>query len=138
MTTIDLLDALRSRGIQLFVDGGRLRYRGPPGALDAPLRRAAAEHRTELLAHLGAPPRSEWNAEAAAAELRQALAVINRSMSATWLRSVHYNLLRVIRQQVSDYHALHNPQLFGFPAWIEAHVGRWRAEHECRNRRSTK
>jgi hypothetical protein len=138
MTTIDLLDALWNRGIHLFVDGGHLRYRAPAGALDAPLRRAAVEHRAELLAHLGAPPRSEWNAEAAAAELRQALAVIDRAMSATWLRPAHHNLLCVFRQQVSDYHARHDLQLFGFSAWIEAHVGRWRAEHECTNRRNTR
>ena len=85
MTTDALLDAFRSRGIELYVADGRLRYRGPVGALDAPLRCAAAEHRAELLAVLGAPP-SASDAGAADAELRLALTVIDRALSAACLR----------------------------------------------------
>jgi hypothetical protein len=42
--------------------------------------------------------------------------------------------LGVFRQQVSDYHARHDPQLLGFPIWVTAHAGRWDAEHKARLR----
>jgi hypothetical protein len=124
MTADALVDAFRSRGIELYVADGRLRYRGPVGALDAPLRCAAAEHRAELLAALGAPP-SASAAGAADAEVRLALAVIDRALSAAWLRSAQRNVLRVFRRQVCDYHARHDPLLFGFAVWVEAQVAGW-------------
>ena len=133
MTTIDLLRAFRDRGIQLSFVAGKLRYHGPPGALDADLRRSAIEHRADLLAQLGAPP-SAWDAVQADAELRQAIAAIDRAMSAIWLGHAHRNLLSVFRQQVSDYHARHDPQLFGFHVWVAAHNGRWEAECRARHR----
>jgi hypothetical protein len=136
MTAHALLDALRARGIELYVADGRLRYRCPAGALDAPLRRAAAEHRAQILALLGSPPLgpSAWDEEAAKAELCQALAVIDRALLATWLRPAHCNLLSIFRIQGSGYHARHDPHLFGFLAWVEAHVGRWKAEHNSGGR----
>jgi hypothetical protein len=71
-----------------------------------------------------------WDADAADAELRQAIAVMDTALSALWLSQPQRNLLAVFRQQVCDCHARHNPQLFGFPAWIKAHVRRWRADHQ--------
>ncbi len=52
MNTTTLLDLLRSRGITLFVEGDRLRYRGPAGALTDDLRQAVAQNREGLLASL--------------------------------------------------------------------------------------
>jgi len=53
MTAAALLAALWGRGVEVYVADGRLRYRGPVGALDDDLRRAAADHRAELLALIG-------------------------------------------------------------------------------------
>jgi hypothetical protein len=130
MTAAALLAALRVRGVEVYVADGRLRYRAPAGVLDNDLRRAAADHRAELLALLGAPSSPAWDDAAAGAELRQALAVLDAALPTAWLSTAQRNLLGIFRRQVGDYHARRDPQLFGAPAWIEAHVGHWRAEHE--------
>ncbi|HVB38802.1 MAG TPA: amino acid adenylation domain-containing protein, partial [Vicinamibacterales bacterium] len=49
---IALLDELSARGLSLRVEGGRLRVRGPEGALTGPLRDRLAAHRDALLALL--------------------------------------------------------------------------------------
>ena len=54
MTAANVLAALRARGVELTVAAGWLRYRAPVGALDNELRHAAAVHRAELLALVGA------------------------------------------------------------------------------------
>jgi hypothetical protein len=53
MTAAALLATLWGRGVEVYVADGRLRYRGPAGALNDDLRRAAADHRAELLALVG-------------------------------------------------------------------------------------
>jgi hypothetical protein len=52
MTPLELLVALRRRGIDLTVDGERLRVEAPRGALTPELRRTLAEHKPELIAEL--------------------------------------------------------------------------------------
>ncbi|XHM65329.1 hypothetical protein ACE6JH_35435 [Streptomyces nigra] len=57
MTLVELLAALTRASVRLSSRDGRLVVSGPPGALDAPLRAALAQHRTELLTRLaGQPP----------------------------------------------------------------------------------
>ena len=51
-TTVQLLARLRSLGVQLWVEGDRLRFRAPAGALAAELRAELGERRAELLAFL--------------------------------------------------------------------------------------
>jgi TubC N-terminal docking domain len=53
VTTADLLEALHCRGVTLIMEGGRLRYRCPRGALTTELRQAVVERRDELLGLLG-------------------------------------------------------------------------------------
>jgi hypothetical protein len=55
MTAADLLDACHARGVGLFIEGGRLRYRAPAGALDADLLAALKARRDELLEALHRP-----------------------------------------------------------------------------------
>lgn len=230
MNAAAVLAAARERGVELSAAGGRLRYRGPAGALDAELRRAAVRHRDELLALLGGlpehdaeaagalladlrargftvtrarskvvvspgnqmteadrdairrhktallevidvlatvkelfPPGPEyddpryvaeswagteqirvaweamqarpWDDKEADAALRSALTVIGTAEAASWPSAAQRNVLAVFRQQVADYRARHDRQVFGASAWIQQHVGRWRAEHEDAIRR---
>src|SRR5690349_1162465 len=99
MTAAALLTALRGRRVEVYVADSRLRYRGPSGALDDDLRRAAAEHQSELLALL------TWDAAAADAELRQALAVIDAALAETWLSAAQRNVVGAFKVQVETYHA---------------------------------
>jgi hypothetical protein len=52
MTAHDLLGALQARKVELWVEGGRLRWRGPTGALTGADLAALAEHKAALLALL--------------------------------------------------------------------------------------
>src|SRR5207253_6081793 len=56
LTPTSLLSACAGRGIVLFVDGGRLRFRAPAGAMTPELRAAVVAHKAALLAHLAAHP----------------------------------------------------------------------------------
>ncbi len=44
-----LLHQLAERNVELYLDGDRLRFRVPAGALTDDLRLAVAEHRTEII-----------------------------------------------------------------------------------------
>jgi hypothetical protein len=52
MTAAVLLADLIFAGVTLFVEGGKLRFRSPPGAYTPAMRQAVAEKRSELLALL--------------------------------------------------------------------------------------
>jgi amino acid adenylation domain-containing protein len=52
MTATELLSELEARGIELWAEGDRLRFRAPEGALTSDLRERLAQHRTEVLALL--------------------------------------------------------------------------------------
>ncbi len=54
MTVAELIDALRTRTIELWFEGDRLRYRAPTGALTHELRNALVARRSEVLDHLRA------------------------------------------------------------------------------------
>jgi hypothetical protein len=59
MMADDLLADLRRRGVELFLDAGKIRYRAPRGVLSDADRAAVAAHRAELLEQLSvvwAPP----------------------------------------------------------------------------------
>ena len=61
MTAEDLLERLRSRGVALWVEGERLRYRAPPGAMDEETATHLKAQKTaliELLAEGGGEPES--------------------------------------------------------------------------------
>ncbi|HEX6292330.1 MAG TPA: condensation domain-containing protein [Herpetosiphonaceae bacterium] len=49
MTVATFLDDLRHKGVQLWADGDRLRYRAPQGVLTAELLTALAEHKAAIL-----------------------------------------------------------------------------------------
>ena len=51
-TTLDLLSHLRHLDVQLWLDGERLRFSAPPGAVSAELRIELAARKHELLAIL--------------------------------------------------------------------------------------
>ena len=53
MSATDLLDSVRSRGVELLPEGDRLRYRGPTAALTPALLTQLREHKAELLTALG-------------------------------------------------------------------------------------
>jgi amino acid adenylation domain-containing protein len=55
LTGASLVKDLRKLGIELWADGDRLRYRAPKGTLTEVLRRAIAEHKSEVLALLTNP-----------------------------------------------------------------------------------
>jgi syringomycin synthetase protein SyrE len=52
MTTIGFLSQLRSKGIRVWVDGARLRYSAPSGALSPELFASLSERREEILSFL--------------------------------------------------------------------------------------
>lgn len=49
MSATAILDALTARGLTLYTQDGRLRYRGPSGAYTPELRAQVAEHRAALV-----------------------------------------------------------------------------------------
>jgi hypothetical protein len=55
MTPADLLEVCRQRGVVLYAEGGRLRYRALPGLLDGRLRAGLAAHRDALVRELDPP-----------------------------------------------------------------------------------
>ena len=52
MTTSQLLDVLSDRGVAVRLEGDRLRYRAPAGALTPDLRAAIVANRTEIVQQL--------------------------------------------------------------------------------------
>ena len=52
MSMDDLLDELSRRRIGLHLDGDKLRFRAPQGALTAELRTAIAQHRPAIISRL--------------------------------------------------------------------------------------
>ncbi len=57
MTIDGLLDTLDRRGIRLWANNGKLRYRAPPGALTQDLRDTIAARRQALIERLREQPR---------------------------------------------------------------------------------
>src|SRR5215207_4633919 len=49
MTTVELLSNLRGLDVKLWVEGERLRYSAPPGALTPDLLRRLTEHKSEVI-----------------------------------------------------------------------------------------
>lgn len=49
MSVDELFAYLADRGVQLYVDGGRLRFKAPVGALTKPLRDGITTHRTSII-----------------------------------------------------------------------------------------
>ena len=96
----------------------------PAGIIDDDLRRAAAEHRGELLALL------TWDAVAADRERNKVLSIIDGTLSLPWLSPAQRGVLAAMNAVVEMYHASRDPLLFGTPAWIETHISRWRSAHE--------
>ncbi len=55
MTLNELMPRLARHNIDLWLEGDRLRYRAPDGALTADLRNSIVAHRPEIIASLRAP-----------------------------------------------------------------------------------
>lgn len=64
MSIDDLLTCLADRGVQLYLDGERLRFKAPVGALTPVLRDGIATHRTTIIGRLksgsGVSPRCSY------------------------------------------------------------------------------
>lgn len=63
MSAVELADRLRAKGVELWVDGTRLRYRAPSGTLDPSDVELLAQHKPELIALLTATPRASAEPE---------------------------------------------------------------------------
>ena len=59
MTVTDLLQQLAERGVELWLEGSRLRFRGPPGALEPAHRDAIRAGRSDVIAALRARATSQ-------------------------------------------------------------------------------
>ncbi|PWB82960.1 MAG: non-ribosomal peptide synthetase, partial [Methylocystaceae bacterium] len=57
MNAAELVSEMRSRGVSVYLDGGRLRCSGPPGAVTEEIRRALTTHKADIAAALSQPPR---------------------------------------------------------------------------------
>lgn len=55
MTAGELVSRLRNENVELWLDGDRLRFRAPEGALTAAWREAIAARRGEIIAALRSP-----------------------------------------------------------------------------------
>jgi TubC N-terminal docking domain len=66
MSIDDLLEQLAERGVTLYLDGERLRYWGPQGALTGALRDAIARDRQRILHRLRSAPSVVHAADASA------------------------------------------------------------------------
>jgi hypothetical protein len=88
----------------------------PPDAIGTPIEAEPA-------------PMPVADEKAKADALQTALATIAATEAETWLRASQRSLLAVFREQVTDYHANHDPLLISAAVWIEGHVARWRNEH---------
>ncbi len=60
-TATDLLAGLRARGVVLWLEGGRLRWRAPRGAMTVPLLTRVKSLEWDLIALLAAEPVSGEN-----------------------------------------------------------------------------
>lgn len=56
MKATDVISTLQARGIELWQDGGTLRYRAPTGALTERERAALRAHKAAILKALAPPP----------------------------------------------------------------------------------
>ena len=65
MTATELVGSLRAKGVELWVDGTRLRYRAPSGTLDPSDVERLAQHKSELIALLTANPQDFFHADPA-------------------------------------------------------------------------
>ncbi len=72
-----------------------------------------------------------WDADAAAAELHRALAVLATAQKEGWPSPAQRNVLAVMKTQVETYHSEENALLFGADLWIAGHVNRWHGLHEA-------
>ena len=61
MSVDQLLTALANRQITLTLEGGRLKYRAPAGALTPDLREAISRHRQTIIARFTAPKNGKTN-----------------------------------------------------------------------------
>ena len=56
MTPLELVEALTIKGVQLYVEGGALKYRGPKSALTPETLARLKAHKAEVIAHLRPTP----------------------------------------------------------------------------------
>ncbi len=56
MTPLELVEALATKGVQLYVEGGALKYRGPKSALTPETLARLKAHKAEVIAHLRPAP----------------------------------------------------------------------------------
>jgi hypothetical protein len=132
LTAAEVLETASRRGVELFTEGDRLRYRAPPGALTPELREALISRRSELLALLQglgrSPPPDEWDAGRADAVLAAVNARLDRALSAGGEADTpaRRNVAEAYRRVVAGYHADRHPLLWEALEATEALLARWR------------
>jgi hypothetical protein len=120
MSAAALLQSLRRRGVELRLDGDRLRYRAPPGAYTDADRAAVATQRAALIAFL-----SGWDQAAADAALAGARQRLDAAGALPGLTPALRECLRIMRGVVEQHHQRHDPLLFEGADWIAETVKRW-------------
>jgi hypothetical protein len=123
MTLPDLLSACRLAGVELFLEGGAVRYRAPAGVLTAELRQALKARKAELSAALAAPP--GWDAARAAAVPAECDRIIDAGLPG--LTPAQRNVAEVYRGLVRRYADGRDALLWAMPDFLRGELARWRA-----------
>jgi site-specific DNA-methyltransferase (cytosine-N4-specific) len=132
-----LLAACRSRRIELTAADGKLRYRGPEGALTDELRVALTSRRSEVLAALAtanasptSPAAPPWDQARADAVLADVHARCNRALSGEANTQARRNVIETCRAVAVGHHAARDPVLWDELASLESLIAGWRKPGE--------
>jgi DNA adenine methylase len=129
-----LLAACRCRSIELTAADGKLRYRGPEGALTDELRAALTSRRSEVLAALVAanssptsPAVPPWDQARADAVLADVHARCNRALTTGEANTAaRRNVVEVCREVAVNHHRDRDPLLWDELESLEELFTRWR------------
>ena len=121
MTVPDLLAACRAASVELFLDGNRLRYRAPAGALTTELREGLQARKQELTALLAAPPGPDSGSAAAfVAECERIIAA-----GLTDLTPPQQNVAEVYLGLARQYAGRRDELLWTMPDFLRGELARW-------------
>jgi hypothetical protein len=128
-----LLAECRCRRIELIAGDGKLRYRGPEGALTDELRAALTSRRSEVSAALAAanssptsPAAPPWDQAHADAVLAAVYARCNRALTTGEANTVaRRNVIDVCRQVAVGHHRDRDPSFWDELESLDALISRW-------------